>query len=101
MKRAAIILVAFWLSLAIEGCGSNPSKTQRPDLLDDKVTAGRVDAALRRGGPAFDHVSTQATGGHVTLTGQVSTAQDKSRAEEIARSVERVHELQDKIQVKP
>ena len=101
MKRMLIMVSGLWLCVVIGGCGSNPAKTQRPDLLDDKVTAGRVDAALRRAGPDFDHVTSRATGDQVTLTGQVRTPQEKTRAEEVARSVKRVHELQNEIQVQP
>jgi osmotically-inducible protein OsmY len=101
MKRITIMFTGFCLCAALAGCGSNPAKTQRPDLLDDKVTAGRVEAALHRAGPDFDHVAVQANGGRVTLSGRVRTVQDKTRAEEIARSVKRVRELQNEIEEQP
>jgi osmotically-inducible protein OsmY len=87
--------------LAATGCGSNPAKTQRPELLDDKVTAGRVEAALHRAGPEFKHVSVQALNGDVTLTGRVRSPADKSRAEEIANSLSRVKGVKDELRIQP
>lgn len=100
MKTNAFVISIF-LALASGGCSSNLSRTHRGDVLDDKVTAQRVQAALNRAGPDFQKIQAQATDGAVVLSGTVSSSEMRSRAEEIARSIHRVNQLTDEVQVRP
>jgi osmotically-inducible protein OsmY len=89
------------LSLAVNGCGSNPSRTQRGDVLNDKVTAERVKVALEHGGKDFQQVQVQAMGADaVMLSGSVPTSQAKARAEKLARSVYRVQRVDNEVEVR-
>jgi osmotically-inducible protein OsmY len=88
------------LALTAAGCSSNPSHTYRGDVLDDKVTEQRVQAALNRAGPDFKAIQAQATNGVVVLSGTVNTPEARTRAEEIARGVHRVTRLENDVQVR-
>ncbi len=80
---------ALGLAAAIaSGCASsNPEGTHEPALLDIKVTAERVHAALRKAGPEFRHVEVDASRDGIALTGSVASGETRSRAEEIAKEV--------------
>lgn len=99
--KALIIVGVFFLLFAIAGggCGANPYRTHRGELLDDKVTSQRVQEALNRAGPDFKNVHVSITNGVVVLTGTVASPQDRARAEGIGRGVERVTKLEDDLQV--
>jgi osmotically-inducible protein OsmY len=83
----------------LAGCGTNPQKTQRPDLLDDKVTTGRVLAAMERAGYGQHGISVHATNQFVTLTGLVGSGAEKRKAEQIVRTVHRVRGIDNQIKV--
>ncbi len=89
-RRARRCLGAVWVAAAISsGCApSNPHATHEAHLLDNKVTAERVQAALRRAGPEFRHVEVSASREGIALTGRVGSAEVRSRAEEIAKQVD-------------
>ncbi len=86
--RRTLVAVLF-ASATWTGCATNnPQGTHEARLLDNKVTAERVHAALRRAGPQFRHVEVTASRDGITLTGKVSSADARSRAEEIAKEVD-------------
>jgi osmotically-inducible protein OsmY len=101
MKQHLFCSAAIWILLTIAGCGSNPQRTHSPDVLDDKVTAARVEQALRRSEPTFNHVAARAEEGRVILRGKVPSVEAKSRAEEIARGVNRVKEVENDLRIQP
>jgi osmotically-inducible protein OsmY len=68
-------------------------------LLDNKVTALRVQDALRKGGAEFQQVRVEGTVEGVTLTGTVRSPADKARAAEIAKSVHRAMKLKNELQI--
>jgi osmotically-inducible protein OsmY len=68
-------------------------------LLDNKVTALRVQEALRKAGPEFQHVEVSGTVNGVTMTGTVQRSADRVRAEEIAKSVHRAMKLKNELRV--
>ena len=82
--KTKIICCAF-ACLALTACSSNPSRTYRGDVLDDKVTSERVQAEFSRAGSDFMNVHVSATNGVVTLSGKVKSPDVRSRAENIAR----------------
>ena len=100
MKTRYKTIACFVLALALGGCSSNPSRTHRGNLLDEKVTEQRVNEALKRAGGDFNSVQALATKGVIVLSGTVVSPQLRSRAEQIARSVHRVSELKDDVQVR-
>ncbi len=96
-----LALVVLTLTILVTGCSSsNPNRTHRGDLLDDKVTAQRVESALMRSGNAFRGVQASVTNGVVVLTGSVSTPGAKLRAEQIVRQLQRVRDVNNELQVR-
>jgi hyperosmotically inducible periplasmic protein len=95
----------FYIGLAVlaalgAGCKSDPDRT-RATLLDDKVIAERVAAALRVGGPHLKSIKVQTDHGVVTLTGTVPSLQERARAESLAKNVDNVSKLADHLEVHP
>lgn len=86
--------------LALNACSSNPGRTHRGDVLDDKVTAQRVQSALSGAGNDFKDVHASATNGVVILNGSVKSPEVRSRAEELARNVHRATGIDDRLQVR-
>ena len=96
MKIFSVLICCF----LIGGCSSNPSRTHRGDLLDDKVTNDRVQAGLARAGNDFKDVHASTTNGVVVLTGSVGSPELRSRAEQIVSDLHRGNQLEDKLQVR-
>ncbi len=101
-QRARRYIAATLLASAtLSGCASsNPERTHEGKLLDNKVTAERVHAALRKAGPQFRDVGVHASKKGITLTGTVASAEARSRAEEIAKDVDPRVELSDRVSVR-
>lgn len=97
-RYVAVILLA---SATATGCAANnPQGTHEARLLDNKVTAERIHAALRKAGPRFRHVEVTASRDGITLTGKVSSADARSRAEEIAKEVDPGAKLGNQVSVR-
>jgi len=86
--------------LGLTACASNPSRTHRGDVLDDKVTAQRVQSELTQAGSDFRDVHVTATNGVVTLSGSVKSSEVRSRAEDLTHQVHRVTGIDDNLQVR-
>lgn len=100
MKRLSFTSSFFAIVLTMSGCHTaNPNHTYDATVLDDKVTSQRVQAALKRAGPAFNNVHVSTNNGTILLAGSVKSPQDHERAEEIARSVHRVTGLEDDLKI--
>lgn len=95
-----IVFLSTGLSAALTACSSPKSgKTHDPTLLDDKVTAQRVSAAVQSGGPELKNVKVTTSNSHVVLSGTVQSAAAKDHAESLAKGVPRVTHLDDNIEV--
>lgn len=101
LQRFALLSLTICGLTGATGCASNPNHTHRGNLLDDKVTIQRVQAALKRAGQEFQYVTVTVNDGEVTLSGKVKTDQLRQRAEEIAKSTDRVTAVKDELQVGP
>lgn len=100
-RRGAAVLAAIVLAAAASGCASSsPQRTHEGKLLDHKVTAERIHAALRRAGPRFEHVQVDGSREGITLSGSVASAETRSRAEEIAKEVDAHVRLRDEVSVR-
>lgn len=94
----AIANIVMVISL-LQGCASRQG-THEGDLLDNKVTAQRIEAAFRKSGAEFRHIKVQATKDCITLTGTVKSDEEKTRAEALAKSVQREMDLKNELQVR-
>ena len=87
---AGVILVA--------GCASHHTSSRTAHLLDDKVVSERVKVALRRASPAaFEKVQIDTADGVVTLSGSVPNLGLKTKAAQIARSVQKVRDVDNRL----
>ncbi len=92
-----------WCALALTamvGCRTNESPEAQ---VNDLEIAAQVKSKLasQMGVSTVTNISVNSTNGVVTLSGQVNTTADKTRAVEIARSVPKVARVDDSIQVSP
>jgi len=89
--------------LVLVGCGSlHPHERRTGQLLDDKVTAGRVQAALTNNAAYnFPHVLVSATNGTVMLSGYVENEAQKQQAAALAQSVDQVKKVENSVQLRP
>lgn len=99
---AALIIAAANLAV-IEGCGSPPPHEKRTGrLLDDKVTAARVRAALTNNiSYEFPRVVVATTNGTVTLSGYVENEVQRREATTLTQSVGRVTKVENVLQIQP
>lgn len=91
--------------VAFVGCAtSNDKDTHKRtagQYIDDKVLNQKVHSALGDNGVyKFPHVDVNTYKGTVQLTGFVDTADQKRKAEEIARGVNGVYQVQNQITLK-
>ncbi len=107
MKRKLIVFsLAAVTALGFVGCATDNTdrdshKRSTGRYIDDKMLVGKVKGAL--GDSAvykFPDVSVHTYNGTVQLTGFVDTAEQKSKAEEIARNVQGVNAVQNQIALK-
>ncbi len=84
------------------GCSSTPSERSVGEYIDDKIIAERVDNALDDD-PQFklDHVEVLSFQGTVQLSGFVETEAQKARAGEIAKNIQGVKGVDNKITINP
>jgi osmotically-inducible protein OsmY len=98
--RLWVTLVVLTLVLGVgAGCrsttgqsfGTNVDDTKITSEVKRKLTADRVSNLTR--------VNVTTIGGTVSLTGNVPTAEDRARAEQVARSVNGVQQVTNNLQV--
>ncbi len=96
-------LLALWLG-AGTGCFGGGQHQAQPTgtLLDDKVTAARVEDRLRKELPDHAHnLHVGVTNSTVYLTGTLPSSADRQRAIASAQGVDRVKKVEDQIRVLP
>ena len=83
------------------GCMSTADRTAGRQL-DDRIVNSRVKDALGDSPTyKFEEVRVMTYGGVVQLSGFVNTGEQKSKAAELARTVDGVHEVINNISLKP
>lgn len=97
---AATVLVSLTLSL-VTGCASEPKQESTGEYLDDAVITTKVKAAI------FNEPSLKASEikvvtykGAVQLSGFVSSAEDRDKAVEVAKTVKGVKSVNNDMQLK-
>ncbi len=95
---AGVLLLV--LAMAFTACA--PAEPQRPaaTFIDDRVISTKVRAELAREQEIVPHrINIETREGIVELSGSVSSPAHRQRAEEIARRVEGVRQVQNHLQV--
>jgi osmotically-inducible protein OsmY len=88
------------LALALPACRTNESPEQQVNDLQITTTV-KSKLASDVGLSTVPNISVNSTNGVVTLSGQVDTAAQKAKAEEIAKGTPNVVRVIDNIQVTP
>jgi len=104
LKKAALTtgLAASVAIAALTGCVSSNSERSAGRQLDDRIVNSKVKDALDDA-PVykFPEVRVMTYGGVVQLSGFVSSEEQKSKAADLAKRVEGVHEVINNISLKP
>jgi len=97
----AICGSGFGLVTLSTGCAATATKESTGEYVDDATITAKVKAAFVKDEvvKAFD-VSVETFKGNVQLSGFVDTAEEKARAVQIARGIDGVRDVQNKITVK-
>lgn len=95
-------LCACFLLVGLCGCFVYHKPQPEADLLDDKVTTERVQAALSASPQhEFQQVRVRTDNGVLFLSGFVSTPRAKDRAGQLAETTHRPAKIQNDIQIRP
>jgi osmotically-inducible protein OsmY len=99
MKSALHFVAVCLFAITLGGCAANLNHTHRGNLLDDKVTTQRAQAALDTAGNDFKNIRVSTKNGVVTLTGTVNSRGARDSAEQIVQNIHRATGLEDDLQV--
>lgn len=97
---AALVSLAAGLAL-YSGCAGTPTRKSTGEMVDDAGITAKVKTAFAQdpGVKAMD-VKVDTFKGTVQLNGFVNTAEEKARAEQIARGIQGVTSVQNHLTVK-
>lgn len=101
IRHVVKILVCIALVVALAGCAGTRTKESAGEYVDDSVITSKVKAALVAD-PVTKarEIGVETFKGTVQLSGFVSTAAEKEKAGEIARTVKGVVDVKNNIVVK-
>jgi hyperosmotically inducible periplasmic protein len=102
MVKAIVVLVVTTLGFTLLGCNSqeNP-KVSVGQAVDDTVITAKIKAAfLNEPEVKSADISVETVTGTVTLTGSVASEAQSQRANSIARAIEGVKNVENKLTVK-
>lgn len=87
---------------SVLGCASSPTQEGTGEYVDDSVITSKVKSAIF-GEPSLKsiEISVETFKGVVQLSGFVSSAENESKAVELARSVKGVKSVKDDLRLKP
>jgi len=92
-KRIVLMVTSISLILAVVACNRGPNDATLTSNVKSKIASAS--------GLATAPVNVETKDGVVTLTGTVNSEADKSRAEQLARSVEGVKSVTNNLKAKP
>ena len=99
MNRAKYLGVVLIAVLLMASCQATTGRTAGRNVDDAALTAS-VNAALVADKPSnFTRIDVDTTNGVVALNGTVETAEQRARAEQLARRVDGVKRVQNNLQV--
>jgi osmotically-inducible protein OsmY len=97
----ALCLGTLPLAAVVTGCAGDRYHQSTGEAIDDRGVSMRVRSALSNDAEyKFEGVDVKTFKGTVQLSGFVDTRTQKSRAEDLAKSVEGVKEVQNNISLK-
>jgi osmotically-inducible protein OsmY len=98
---AAFLILGSSVALYSGGCSATATRKSTGEFIDDATITAKVKTAFAQdpGVKALD-VKIDTFKGNVQLNGFVSTAEEKARAEQIARGIQGVVNVQNNVTVK-
>lgn len=101
LKDMWLFLVAIMLVMLVVGQGGTPAHSARAEQVDDGAISAKVRRALlKEVGINSMRVGVETAGGQVVLTGRVRNEADRIKAEAVARSVDGVTAVDNKLDVR-
>lgn len=98
IKKFALVAL---LGLAVAGCSSTPGKKSAGEVVDDAVITTKVKSALLADPDVSGlAINVDTYKGQVTLTGNVKSGAQITRAEDIARGTKGVTSVKSNLQIK-
>jgi osmotically-inducible protein OsmY len=99
-KKLATVFTAFILATAL-GCAGGPKERSTGQYVDDASVSARVkNAIFKEPNLKVAQINVETYGGQVQLSGFVSSREEKSRAAEVAKSVDGVKSVRNDIQLR-
>lgn len=99
--KKAVLVAGLAVSVALVGCQTSSDRTAGRQL-DDRIVNSKVKDALEDHPTfKFPEVRVMTYGGVVQLSGFVNSDEQKTKAAELARKVDGVHEVINNISLKP
>jgi hyperosmotically inducible protein len=99
MVRAAVAAAGIVCLLGLGACQSTTGKTAGQTMTDSKITASVQSKLTADRISNFSRVDVDTERGVVNLSGVVPSAEQKSRAEELARQVNGVTRINNNLQI--
>ena len=97
--RLKLISIAFAALLAFSGCTAMTGQTAGQNLDDATITASVKSKLVAEKTANLTRIDVDTTNQVVTLTGVVGSADQKARAEHLARQVEGVKSVKNNLQI--
>jgi hyperosmotically inducible protein len=99
MLKALVTAVGMVCVLGLGACQSTTGKTAGQTMTDSKITASVQSKLTADRASNFTRVDVDTDRGIVSLSGVVPSAEQKSRAEELARQVNGVTRINNNLQI--
>jgi hyperosmotically inducible protein len=99
MLRVLVAAVGMACVLGLGACQSTTRKTAGQTMTDSKITASVQSKLTADRASNFTRVDVDTDRGVVSLSGVVPSAEQKSRAEELARQVNGVTRINNNLQI--
>ena len=97
-NTAALIVAAVMSTAVIAGCAATPNSASTGQTIDDSVITAKIKAKLIDDPTTKAHeISVETFKGTVQLSGFVETAQERTRAVQVAKSVDGVKNVKDSL----
>ncbi len=102
MKVQAVILATSLIMLAASGCAVTSGQSTTGEYIDDAALTASVKSKLAEDKTvSASRISVESMKGVVQLSGFATSAAEKQRAVELARSTKGVRAVDDSIQIQP
>jgi osmotically-inducible protein OsmY len=99
-KQLTAVFTAFILATAL-GCASGPKDRSTGVYIDDATVSSRVKTAIfKEPNLKVAQINVETFGGQVQLSGFVSSQEEKTRAAEVAKSVQGVKSVKNDIRLR-